>query len=35
MKTSGRNNAEPYSVDEILDRMEILWWEKILWIRIP
>ena len=28
METSGRNNTERYSADEVLDRMEILWGRK-------
>ena len=35
METSERNDAARYSVDEILDRMETLWWKKNLWRGIP
>ena len=31
METSRLNNAGRYAVDEILDRMEVLQWKKILW----
>ena len=35
MKLSGRNNAESYLADEILDRIKILWLEEMLRRGIP